>query len=118
MPERPSRSRQSARLPGPATDDQNAPEKLVGKTLADRYRLTRPIGSGGMGTVFLGEHVLIHKPIAVKVLAPDYSSKTEEVERFLQEARAASRIRHTNVVDITDFGISREGHVFLVNSLA
>jgi serine/threonine protein kinase len=113
MPERPPRSRQSASAPL-APGDQNAPEKLVGKTLADRYRLTRPIGSGGMGTVFLGEHVLIHKPIAVKVLSPDYSSKTEEVERFLQEARAASRIRQENVVDITDFGISREGHVFLV----
>jgi tRNA A-37 threonylcarbamoyl transferase component Bud32 len=114
MPERPPRSRQSASASGVAAADQNAPEKLVGKTLADRYRLTRPIGSGGMGTVFLGEHVLIHKPIAVKVLSPDYSSKTEEVERFLQEARAASRIRQENVVDITDFGISREGHVFLV----
>jgi serine/threonine-protein kinase len=113
MPERPPRSRQSASAPL-APGDPNAPEKLVGKTLADRYRLTRPIGSGGMGTVFLGEHVLIHKPIAVKVLSPDYSSKTEEVERFLQEARAASRIRQENVVDITDFGISREGHVFLV----
>ena len=92
----------------------DSPERLVGRTMADRYRIERPIGSGGMGTVFLAEHVVIHKPVAIKVLSPAHSRKRAEVERFLREARAASRIRHENVVDITDFGNSREGLAFLV----
>jgi tRNA A-37 threonylcarbamoyl transferase component Bud32 len=90
------------------------PDPLIGHTLADRYRLEAPIGSGGMGTVYRAEHVLIKKPVAIKVLSAAHSGSRKEVERFLNEARAASRIRHEHVVDITDFGITEDGMVFLV----
>jgi len=86
-------------------------ENLVGETLVERYRIERPIGSGGMGMVFLAEHVVIHKTVAIKVL---HSRNKAEIERFLHEARAASRIRHENIVDITDFGITKDGLAFLV----
>ena len=92
----------------------DVPENLIGHTLDDRYRIREELGSGGMGTVFLAEHVLINKQVAIKVLSPTHSRKPEEVERFLREARAASRIRHENVVDITDFGYTNGGLAFLV----
>ena len=90
------------------------PEALIGHTLNDRYQIQKLLGSGGMGTVYLAEHVLIHKQVAVKVLSPSHARKPAEVERFLREARAASRIRHENVVDITDFGYTSSGLAFLV----
>ncbi len=90
------------------------PEELIGHTLNDRYQIQRLLGSGGMGTVYLAEHVLIHKQVAVKVLSPAHARKPAEVERFLREARAASRIRHEHVVDITDFGYTSGGLAFLV----
>ena len=90
------------------------PEDLLGHTLNDRYKILELLGSGGMGTVYLAEHVLIHKQVAVKVLSPSHARKPDEVERFLREARAASRIRQENVVDITDFGYTSGGLAFLV----
>ncbi|PCC69916.1 serine/threonine protein kinase [Nannocystis exedens] len=92
----------------------DGPDPLLGHTLADRYRLERVIGHGGMGTVYRAEHVVIRKPVAVKVLDAAHSERRTEVERFLNEARAASKIRHENVVDITDFGSTGDGLVFLV----
>ncbi|MBA3548913.1 MAG: serine/threonine protein kinase, partial [Nannocystis sp.] len=116
MPADPSRA-----PPSPVVADVSAtrlqfesPEDLLGHTLNDRYQILRLLGSGGMGTVYLAEHVLIHKQVAVKVLSPTHARKPEEVERFLREARAASRIRHENVVDITDFGYTGGGLAFLV----
>jgi len=90
------------------------PETLVGSLLGERYKLLRLIGQGGMGAVYLAEHVVIGKQIAVKVLSPDYSRNPGDVQRFLQEARAASLIRHDHVVDIADFGRSPQGHAYIV----
>ena len=90
------------------------PGDLIGHTLNERYKILELLGSGGMGTVYLAEHVLINKRVAVKVLSPAHSRKPDEVERFLREARAASRIRQENVVDITDFGYTSGGLAFLV----
>ncbi len=90
------------------------PETLVGSLLGERYKLLRLIGQGGMGAVYLAEHIVIGKQIAVKVLGPDYSRNPGDVQRFLQEARAASLIRHDHVVDIADFGYSPGGQAYLV----
>ncbi len=86
---------------------------LSGNLLLDRYRLLRKLGEGGMGTVYLAEHVTIKKRCAIKLLNPEYAHKQDLVERFLQEARAASMIAHENVVEITDFGAAH-GSVFFV----
>ncbi len=90
------------------------PEALIGSLLGERYKLLRLIGQGGMGAVYLAEHVVIGKQIAVKVLNPEYSKNPGDVQRFLQEARAASLIRHDHVVDIADFGYSPQGQAYLV----
>jgi len=86
---------------------------LVGRTIDGKYRLTRELGRGGMGTVYLGVHLGTERPVAVKVIAPQFMQRAEFVERFRREARAAGRLRHPNVVDVTDFGFSElsEGQV-------
>ncbi len=85
---------------------------LVGSVLADRYRILKKLGEGGMGSVYLAEHTTINKRLAIKVLSPEYSHKQDLVDRFLQEARAASMIEQENVVEITDFGSTPGGSVF------
>ena len=95
-------------LPPPPARD------IAGTLLLDRYRLIKKLGEGGMGAVYLAEHVTIKKRCAIKVLNPEYAHKADLVERFLQEARAASMIAHENVVEITDFGAAPNGSVFFV----
>ncbi|HWB77755.1 MAG TPA: serine/threonine-protein kinase, partial [Nannocystaceae bacterium] len=85
---------------------------LAGTVLADRYRIVKKLGEGGMGSVYLAEHTTINKRLAIKVLSPEYSHKQDLVDRFLQEARAASMIEQENVVEITDFGSTPTGSVF------
>src|SRR5881394_3033720 len=92
----------------PPTDDP-----LIGMVLSDRYRIIRKIGEGGMGAVYQAEHALIEKRIALKVLFPELTRRSDLVARFLQEAKAASRIGHENVIDISDFGQSPEGLVYI-----
>ena len=79
---------------------------LIGQTLDDKYRIERQLGRGGMGTVYLATHLGTERPVAVKVIAPQFMERVEFVERFRREARAAGRLRHPNVVDVTDFGFS------------
>jgi eukaryotic-like serine/threonine-protein kinase len=88
------------------------PDPHVGTTIAERYRVERKLGEGGMGGVYLATHVSLEKQVALKILHSGYVGKPDIVKRFLQEARAASRIRHENVIDITDFGATPEGVVF------
>ncbi len=78
---------------------------LIGQTLDDKYRIERQLGKGGMGTVYLATHLGTERPVAVKVIAPQFMERPEFVERFRREAKAAGRLRHPNVVDVTDFGI-------------
>ncbi|MDO8617766.1 MAG: serine/threonine-protein kinase [Candidatus Uhrbacteria bacterium] len=71
------------------------------------------LGEGGMGTVYLAEHVLIRKKVALKVLNPDLARRLELIARFLQEAKAAATIGHENIVDITDFGETPSGSAYI-----
>lgn len=79
---------------------------LKGKTLDDKYRIERELGRGGMGTVYLATHLGTERPVAMKVIAPQFMKRPEFVERFRREAKAAGRLRHPNVVDVTDFGFA------------
>jgi tRNA A-37 threonylcarbamoyl transferase component Bud32 len=94
-----------------------ADDPLIGLVLSDRYRILRKLGEGGMGTVYQAEHALIEKRIALKVLFPELTRRTDLVARFLQEAKSASRIGHENVIDISDFGQSPEGVVYIAMEL-
>ncbi len=79
---------------------------FTGQTLDGKYQVARELGRGGMGTVYLATHLGTERPVAVKIIAPQYMQRSEFVERFRREARAAGRLRHPNVVNVTDFGFA------------
>ncbi|MBP6005220.1 MAG: protein kinase [Pyrinomonadaceae bacterium] len=85
----------------------------LGQTLDGKYQIERELGRGGMGTVYLATHLGTERPVAVKIIAPQFMQRAEFVERFRREARAAGRLRHPNVVNVTDFGFaeSKDGRV-------
>jgi serine/threonine protein kinase len=88
-------------------------EHYVGQVLDDKYRLEQLLGQGGMGAVYLATHLGTERYVALKLISPQFMRNNEFVERFKREARAAGRLRHPNVVDVTDFGFARvkEGQV-------
>lgn len=82
-------------------------EHYVGQVLDDKYRLEDLLGQGGMGAVYLATHLGTERYVALKLISPRFMRNREFVERFKREARAAGRLRHPNVVDVTDFGFAR-----------
>jgi len=94
--------------------DLDDDDPLIGATVADRYRIERRLGQGGMGTVYLAEHVRMHKPFAVKVLHSEMGRLAEAVFRFEREAVAAGRVDHQHLVTATDFGKLPDGSMYLV----
>ena len=82
---------------------------LVGAVLDGKYSIARMIGHGGMGAVYQAQHLGTGRPVAVKVLLSTLVGSNEAVVRFRREARAAGRLRHPNIVDVTDFGVARVG---------
>ena len=82
-------------------------EHYVGEILDDKYRLEHLLGQGGMGAVYLATHLGTERYVALKLISPQFMRNNEFVERFKREARAAGRLRHPNVVDVTDFGFAR-----------
>jgi serine/threonine protein kinase len=87
----------------------NGRKSYVGQVLDEKYRLERLLGQGGMGAVYLATHLGTERYVALKLIAPQFMRNPEFVERFKREARAAGRLRHPNVVDVTDFGFSTTG---------
>ena len=94
-------------------DPQGARTDLVGQILADRYRVVRLVGEGGMGQVYEAQHVNINKRFALKLLRPEIVSNGEAVARFRQEAWASSSIGHENIIEIEDFATLPSGAVYL-----
>ncbi|MCA9654561.1 MAG: protein kinase [Myxococcales bacterium] len=91
-----------------------AANDLLGQVLDERYRIERKLGEGGMGFVFAGTHVTLGSKIAIKTLHPRLAFERKYRERFLLEAKAASKVRHPNVVKISDFGETPDGSVYFV----
>src|SRR5690349_404949 len=87
-----------------------------GEIIAEKYLVTGLIGRGGMGAVYVVEHRVTHKRLAVKCLLPEHSEQPELVERFLREAQAAGRIQHRYVVDVFDVG-QDQGLLYIVMEL-
>ena len=82
--------------------------------LDKRYRIIRLLGEGGMGSVHLAEHVGLNKRVAVKFLHLELAGQEDVVKRFEQEARVAASIRHKNIIEVYDVGLSADGDPFLV----
>src|SRR5579883_2683787 len=79
---------------------------MIGSILEGKYRLESKLGQGGMGAVYLATHLGTKRPVAVKIIVPELNASAEFVERFKIEAEAAGRLRHPNVVNVTDFGFA------------
>ncbi len=92
----------------------NEYDRLIGETLDGRYLVQRKIGEGGMGVVFAVKHAVIERPLAIKVLKRNVMRDGAVIQRFIQEAKAASRIGHPNIVDVTDFGKTPDGMTYSV----
>ncbi|HKQ53509.1 MAG TPA: serine/threonine-protein kinase, partial [Pyrinomonadaceae bacterium] len=84
-------------------------EHYIGEVLDGKYRIEKLLGQGGMGAVYLAVHLGTERPVALKVIAPEFMQNDQFIERFKREARAAGRLRHPNVVDVTDFGFAQVG---------
>ena len=85
--------------------------------IADKYRLDRLLGRGGMGAVYAGTHVELDRPCAIKLLLSDFTSDADALERFRREARAAARLNHPNVADTYDYGVLPDGGAYIVMEL-
>jgi hypothetical protein len=89
---------------------------VIGSTLGS-YTLHRELGRGGMGAVFVGGHTLLGRQAAIKVLLPELSREHAIVQRFFNEARAATAIKHPGIVEIYDFGYAADGSAYIVMEL-
>ncbi len=98
---------------GSTLRSKNPTADLVGQVIADRYAIIRKLGEGGMGAVYLGEHVKMGRKSAIKVMNPSMANDPDAISRFNREASNASRISHPNVCQIYDFGETPEGIIYL-----
>jgi Protein kinase domain len=88
-------------------------DPLIGQTVGDRYKIVEQIGIGGMASVYRAEHLLLHKPVAIKLLHADFDADPQIGPRFEREAIAAARLDHPNCVSISDFGKTASGRMYL-----
>jgi eukaryotic-like serine/threonine-protein kinase len=86
---------------------------LVGSIVADRYHIMKKLGEGGMGQVYLAEHVKMGRKSALKVMHPSMKADVDAISRFNREAANASRIAHPNVAAVYDFGETPDGIIYL-----
>ena len=86
----------------------------TGQVLDGRYRVERLLGAGGMGAVYEGSHVLVGRKVAIKFLHAELTGQEEIVKRFYREAQAAAAIRHKNIIDVLDVGLSSLGEPYMV----
>ncbi len=81
-------------------------DPLIGRTLDNKYLIEKLLGKGGMGSVYQAVHTGTKRTVAVKVIAPQFMRNREMLIRFQREAEASGRLRHPNVVNVTDFGVT------------
>ena len=94
--------------------DGRGPIVKTGDTVEGRYRIVKPLDQGGMGTIYLAEHVLIKRKVAIKVLRPEFATDADVVGRFMNEARAAGTLGHPPIVEATDMGFTKDGVPYIV----
>jgi len=89
-------------------------DTFIGKTLADKYRIDSVMRETELGKVYHATHLLMEKPVAVKILSPALAVDENIVKRFSAEARNISNISHPNILNVTDFGSDTSGTVYIV----
>ena len=96
----------------PAAPETHSPQ--IGDVLDSKFRITGILGSGGMGCVYLAEHMLLRRPVALKLLHPQVEGIDEVGIRFEREAFATGRVDHPNCVSVSDFGRLEDGTLYMV----
>jgi hypothetical protein len=89
-------------------------DALLGTTIADRYRVLQRLGEGGMGVVYIAEHLTLHKKVALKVIQPHWAENAELMARFKREAVSTAHLEHAHIVGALDFGELPDGSAFMV----
>src|SRR5688572_19619611 len=88
--------------------------EVVGKLIADKYRVVRLISERESGDLYLGKNEMLDRPVTLKILSPALAIDNRWVKTFVNEARASSTITHPNVINITDFGTDAKGFSYAV----
>ncbi len=100
--------------PGPGATDLSS---WIGRVIEDRYRIVEVLGEGGMGAVFVADHLRLHKQVALKIIRAEFAAHSQAEARFAREALATAQIDHPHVASAIDFGHLPEGGAFLVLAL-
>lgn len=89
-------------------------DQLIGTVLAERYKILSLAGTGGMGSVYKGMHLLMDRVVAIKMLHAHLVSNSHALQRFQQEAKASCALAHPNIISVYDFGVAPQGQPYLV----
>lgn len=100
-----------------AMDTEDQARALIGTTVADKYRVLDVLGAGGMGTVYLAEHVFTKRRVALKRMHPQLGRSKLAAERFIRESQAPSAIGHPGIVQVLDGGSQPDGSLYIVHEL-
>ena len=89
----------------------------IGRVVDGRYQVTERLGEGGMGAVYVAQHLKLQKPVALKIIHPELAGDDELAARFAREAMASARLDHPHVASALDYGTLPEGGAYLVTQL-
>ncbi len=123
MTERPNGESERDLAPTVAVDESTAmapavaQESWIGRIIDDRYRVVELLGEGGMGAVYVAEHLKLHKQVALKVIRAQFAGDGDLAARFAREAMAAAQFEHPHVASAIDYGTLAEGGAYLVMQL-
>jgi eukaryotic-like serine/threonine-protein kinase len=104
----------ASRCPIDGAELVSVPDPLIGRVVQERYLIEALLGSGGMASVYRGRHQLIDRQVALKFLKPKQARDAISRARFLREARAVNRVQHEHIIDVSDFGETADGLVYMV----
>jgi serine/threonine-protein kinase len=102
---------------GTVLEAAGSPDPRITQVLDGKYRLDASLGQGGMGTIYSATHLMLDKPVAVKLIKPDLVTSPDVVRRFQREARAASRLSHPNIAAAYDLGQTDDGTLYIAMEL-
>ena len=86
----------------------------IGTVLGDNYEIIRPIGIGGMGSIYEAAHVTTRKRVAIKMMSKELAAHPEALARFRREVQVTTELAHPNIIEVVDFGASPTGEPYLV----
>lgn len=90
------------------------PDRMLGQRIADKYEIQELLTRGGMGVVYRARHLLLDRPVAIKCISEALTYDPSMWKRFEQEAKSASQLNHPNIITIHDFGVTKDGDLYLV----